>query len=116
MLAIMGLKSERIHMLDFTQSLLLSYLKHKSDNYSISEVLSEFGMCIEQLFEHVDELRAKKWVEYDEESMLKITKTGLQELANSDADYYDLSDVDISLANIYPDKAWPIDRPYVPKK
>lgn len=101
-------------MSNFTNLLALSYFKQYGDSYVLSELTKILGISAEQLDTMISELIENGYIEY-KCNMLSITIKGLSELIDSNMHGYNNQDTEFILLHVNKDKAWPLDKVYLPK-
>lgn len=94
--------------------LALSYFKEKKGQYSISELMLILGFNNKQISELIEFLLNNSFLEYNDDILLVITDKGMTYLIANDGAEIELQAVGF-LSHIAPEKAMPIDEPYVPK-
>ena len=94
--------------------LALSYFKEKKEQYSISELMLILGFNNKQISELIEFLLNNCFLEYNDDFLLVITDKGMTYLIANDGDEIELQAV-VLPSHITPEKALPIDEPYVPK-
>ena len=94
--------------------LALSYFKEKNGQYSISELMLILGFNNKQISDLIELLLNSKYLEYNNDCLLTITSRGIAYLIANDGSEIEFNAVRF-LSHIAPEKALPIDEPYVPK-
>lgn len=102
-------------MNNYIASLALTYFKEKREKYSISELMEMLGYNLNQIDELIYNLMHNEYLCYID-NLLSITKKGLTFLISNDNEDICLQADDYVIPHIDPQKALPIDTPYVPDK
>lgn len=98
------------------QMMLMAYFKENKNTYSLSFLVKIYGITFERLTIIIEQLIREKCLEYNENNMLSLTPKGRLMLLNTSYDYYSAYDSQLPIGIIDPQKAWPIDKPYIPDK
>lgn len=100
---------------EYTTFLALAYFKEKQSSYLISEMMELLGLTQAQVDNLISQLLQNGFISYDD-SLLKITSKGLTYLITNNCGMIEVENKTIPLCHISPERATPIDEPYVPKR
>ena len=101
-------------MNEYSISLALAYFKEKRENYIIGEIaalLGYNGAQVNRLFEYLIE---QKYIDYSDD-LITITPKGITFLISKDQDNLRSQSDYFVKPHINPEKALPLDVPYVPR-
>lgn len=102
-------------MTDYTKILALSYFKQYRQSYVLSDLMKILGIDAVRLDKLITKLMEEDLLIFDE-YLLRITEKGLCLIISKNMQGYNELDNEYLNPKIKPDKAWSLDKPYVPKK
>ena len=100
---------------EFVEDLILGYIKTKKGKYSFRELAEILGISKNVVTRHIQQLIEDGKLEY-KNSLLSITLHGRVQIQNKPVDYFDFTNenIDYHANAINPEKAWPLDKVYIP--
>lgn len=100
-------------MSEYRIPLALTYFKERREQYIIGELAESLGYNSKQINELIKHLIEQGYIDYTD-NLLAITSKGIAFLISNDQDAICLQAENIATPYIDPQKALPIDAPYVP--
>lgn len=97
----------------FKELLILSYFKRHND-YSLVQIASEIGVPLNNLDDLIERLIEKGFLERRDD-LLSLSFSGRIYLQKSSVEFYDYYYNDDNCIEIFREKAWNIDRIYIPE-
>ena len=101
-------------MSEYATILALAYFKEHQEHYLLGELMEILGFNRRQIDVLIYDLIDKSLISYID-GMIKLTDKGLTFMIANNHDESDVTDDSFIMVKIDPQRAMPIDSPYVPK-